>query len=317
MYYKKKTAKAVQLALILSASTAASFSTSALSAEQVESKDVERIEVTGSRLKRTDLETASPVTVVTAETLQARGIQDVGQFLQSNAIMSGSPATTASNNGGTGAVNVSIRGLGSARTLVLINGRRPVSSDFQSIPASMISRIEVLKDGASATYGADAVAGVVNIITRKNFDGIEINLGLEGSFDVDTQDQKSFSVVAGKDFDDGHLVFGVDYVEEAAILQADSHVDHLLYPWAVSPWGETPEEDELSFWQNGLIPPGQAGANVTSIGSGSPICGQYYFAQTPGSANQTNGTCTSDLAQLSDMRDFQNPEDTYNYAPEN
>ena len=77
---------------------------------------------------------------------------------------------TTTNNGGNGSTSVELRGLGSERTLVLINDRRPATSDFQTIPASMINRIEILKDGA------DAVAGVVNIITRRDFEGVEFNV---------------------------------------------------------------------------------------------------------------------------------------------
>ena len=218
--YNSKIAKAIRLAMIFGAGATAAVSTTTYAEEGADEK-VERIEVTGSRIKRTDMETASPVTTITAEQLKVSGIQDVGQFLQQSAVMSGSPAMTTTNNGGNGGTFVELRGLGSARTLVLVNGRRPVSSDFQTIPSSMVKRIEVLKDGASATYGADAVAGVVNIITRTDFKGVEVNVQAKNSFDVTENSQKSFSVVMGKEFDSGHLVFGVDYVEQQEVYQGD------------------------------------------------------------------------------------------------
>ncbi len=177
--HKNLLAKSVRLAMI-SGAVAAAFTTPVAFAAE-EGAQVERISVTGSRIKRTDMETASPITVVTAEQMNLQGIQDVGQFLQNSSVMSGSPAMTTTNNGGNGGTFVELRGLGSARTLVLVNGRRPVSSDFQNIPSSMIERIEVLKDGASATYGADAVAGVVNIITRSDFEGLEITAQAKNS----------------------------------------------------------------------------------------------------------------------------------------
>lgn len=308
--HKNVLAKSVRFALI-SGAAAAAFSAPAVFAAEDGAK-VERIEVTGSRIKRTDLETASPVTVITAEQMKLQGIQDVGQFLQNSSVMSGSPAMTTTNNGGNGGTFVELRGLGSSRTLVLVNGRRPVSSDFQTIPSSMIERIEVLKDGASATYGADAVAGVVNIITRKDFEGLEITAQAKNSFDVDVNKQSSFSLVAGKAFDAGHLVFGVDYVKQDAVYQGDTSVDFLNYPWQV--YGDEAEE---SFWKNGLIGTGP-NANVIEVGSGSTPCGNFYLAS--GGKSQTNGTCDGGIATLADMRDFvgDGPKnDTYNYAPVN
>ena len=310
MYNNSKVAKAIRLAMMFGAGAAAAISAPTFAAEEG-AEEVERIQVTGSRLKRTDMESASPVTIITAEQLKVQGIQDVGQFLQNSAVMSGSPAMTTTNNGGSGGTFVELRGLGSSRTLVLVNGRRPVSADFQGIPASMIDRIEVLKDGASATYGADAVAGVVNIITRRDFEGVEFNAQFSNSFDVDVNEQKSFSVVLGKAFDDGHLVFGIDYVEQDPVYQGDTSVDFMNYPWQV--WGE---EGEDSFWKNGLIGSGDD-MNVIVVGSGSTPCGQFYLQH---GANQTNDTCNGGVATLGDMRDFVGGgpnNDTYNYAPVN
>ncbi|MCG9730211.1 TonB-dependent receptor [Shewanella sp. Isolate13] len=304
MYKNNFLANSVRLALVSGAMTAAFTAPAALAAEE---DTVERIEVTGSRIKRTDLETASPMTTITAEQMAVQGIQDVGQFLQNSAVMSGSPAMTTTNNGGSGGTFVELRGLGSSRTLVLVNGRRPVSSDFQSIPSSMIERIEVLKDGASATYGADAVAGVVNIITRRDFEGIEATFQTSNSFDVDVNKQNSFSLVAGKAFSDGHMVVGADYVKQDAVYQGDTDVDFLNNPWVI--WGADAEE---SFWKNGLIGEGPD-SNAYFLGSGSTPCGQYYLASGP---SQTNGTCDGGIASLDDMRDFTDA-DTYNYNPVN
>ncbi|MCG9714344.1 TonB-dependent receptor [Shewanella insulae] len=304
MYKNSLLANSVRFALISGAAAAALSAPAVMAADE---DKVERIEVTGSRIKRTDLETASPMTTITAEQMAVQGIQDVGQFLQNSAVMSGSPAMTTTNNGGNGGTFVELRGLGSSRTLVLVNGRRPVSSDFQSIPSSMIERIEVLKDGASATYGADAVAGVVNIITRRDFEGIEATYQTSNSFDVDTNKQNSFSIVAGKAFEDGHFVVGADYVKQDAVYQGDSDVNFLNNPWVI--FGSEAEE---SFWKNGLIGEGE-NANTYFLGSGSTPCGQYYLASGP---SQTNGTCDGGIATLDDMRDFTDA-DTYNYNPVN
>ena len=309
-----KISKAVRLAIAFGAASTAAFSASSSAAEEESAAKVERIQVTGSRIKRTDLEKASPVTVIDSVQLENQGIQDVGQFLQSSAVMSGSPAMTTTNNGGNGGTFVELRGLGSSRTLVLVNGRRPVSSDFQGIPASMIDRIEVLKDGASATYGADAVAGVVNIITRDDFEGVEFKAQTSGSFDVSENKQVGFSLVAGKNFDAGNIVVGIDYVDQSEVYQGDvDKVDFFNFPWQV--WGD---DAEKSFRENGLIGLPNENANVIEVGSGSIPCGNFYLANTAGSF--TNDTCDGGIASAADMRPYVGGganNDTYNYAPVN
>ncbi|MEG3144982.1 TonB-dependent receptor [Sphingomonas sp. RT2P30] len=143
------------------------------------------IVVTGTLFRRTDKETPSPVTVLTAENLQKAGITNIADAIHSiSADNSGSVPTAFANGFGSGAAGVSLRGLTVNSTLVLIDGIRttnyPYADDGQrsfvdlnSIPKSTIERIEVLKDGASSTYGADAIGGVVNIIQRKEIKGIE------------------------------------------------------------------------------------------------------------------------------------------------
>jgi iron complex outermembrane recepter protein len=147
--------------------------------------DGQDIVVTGSLFRRTDTETPSPVTVLTSENLQKAGITNVADAVRSiSADNSGSVPTAFAAGFGTGSAAVSLRGLTVNSTLVLIDGIRttnyPYADDGQrafvdlnSIPKSTIDRIEVLKDGASATYGADAIGGVVNIISRKEIKGIE------------------------------------------------------------------------------------------------------------------------------------------------
>ncbi len=318
MFNNHKTAKAVRIALAFGAASTAMFSaTAAMAAEEEDSaKKVERIEVTGSRLKRTDLETATPVTTITGEEMKAMGIQDVGQFMQSSPIMSGSPAMTTTNNGGNGGTFVELRGLGDERTLVLINGRRVVSADFQGIPSAMIERIEVLKDGASATYGADAIAGVVNIITKKNFEGVEVTVMNKEYFDVDASGQNSFNIVAGKSFSDGGFLVGLDYVKEKPITQGDvKNVNFFQAPYNVAS-----VEGAQSFVKNGLIATGP-NANVELLGSGSIPCGNHTVVGLPGS--WTNGKCPTGgdgKPALSDMRRYVGGgavNDTYNYNPIN
>ncbi|SVC50989.1 uncharacterized protein METZ01_LOCUS303843, partial [marine metagenome] len=135
------------------------------------------IEITGSRLKQTDIETARPVTVITREQIELSGFETVAQVLQNTPYNSfGSFRETSGYANGQAVVNeVSLRGLGSQRTLLLLDGRRVIgtggsggaANDLNQIPLAIIERIDILRDGASAIYGSDAIGGVVNIITRK------------------------------------------------------------------------------------------------------------------------------------------------------
>lgn len=175
MFTNNKLAKSVRLAIAFGAAATALPATQAFAQEAEAS--IEKIEVTGSRIKRADLEGANPVQVITRDDLVASGITNMGDILQEIPSVAGAGTNTAVNNGGSGAVRVSLRGLGSDRTLVLLNGRRMVASgtganssvDLSTIPTAIVKRVEVLKDGASAIYGSDAIGGVVNIITRDDF----------------------------------------------------------------------------------------------------------------------------------------------------
>jgi outer membrane receptor protein involved in Fe transport len=187
---------------------------------------IEEVIVTGSRIARADIDSASPVTILSREDIEVTGLTDVGNLLQRMPAMSGSPVGTTTNNGGTGGVRIDLRGMGINRTLTLINGKRVVDrGDYQTIPSTMIERVEILKDGASAIYGADAVAGVVNIITRRNFEGLEVTAQYADFFDMDSGAQSSIGIIAGTEFESGNVVFGAEYVDQEEAYQRDA-------PWA-------------------------------------------------------------------------------------
>ena len=150
---------------------------------------VEEIVVTGSRIKRDAFSSASPITVITSERSALAGLLDTADILQSSTIASGQQIDDSFSgfvdDGGPGANTLSLRGLGAQRTLILVNGKRwgpsgvrgsTNSVDLTAIPSSIVSRIEILKDGASSVYGADAVAGVVNVITKTRQDGLQVNV---------------------------------------------------------------------------------------------------------------------------------------------
>lgn len=157
-------------------------------AEEAESRQ-DKIVVTGSLLRRDEFSSSSPIQVITAEVATLEGLVDTAALLQGSSLAAGSTQlnNTFQNfvtNGGVGTQTIDLRGCGDTRTLVLLDGKRPGPSgtrgavsalDLNIVPQSIISRIEILKDGASTIYGSDAVCGVVNIITRDTVDGFEIN----------------------------------------------------------------------------------------------------------------------------------------------
>jgi len=143
--------------------------------------DVSEIVVTGSRIRQANLTTTSPVTQVTSEDIAASGVSRIEDMVTQLPQAFASQNSTVSN-GASGTATVSLRNLGASRTLVLIDGRRmgygspnDIAADLNQIPGSLVERIEVLTGGASAVYGSDAVAGVVNFIMKKDFEGIQLD----------------------------------------------------------------------------------------------------------------------------------------------
>ena len=143
------------------------------------SEDIEKIQVTGSRIKRIDMEGPSPVITIDKEAMEKTGYNSVADVLRDMTVSPFGSRRESSGNAMPGVATVSLRGLGASRTLVLVDGRRiqkdaiSNSADLNLIPFAAVERIDVLKDSASALYGSDALGGVVNIITRKNFNGSE------------------------------------------------------------------------------------------------------------------------------------------------
>ena len=192
---------------------------------------IERIEVTGSKIKRSDIESASPISIISAQDIAMSGISNVENLLQEMSFSAG-VAGNATNaywtSGGYGTAQVNLRGLGIKRTLVLINGRRVVgggtgansSVDLNMIPTSLIARIEVLKDGASAIYGADAVAGVVNIITKKEFDGASFSYKA-GVSDHNDGENQELNLTLGGNFDRGSAMVSFNFSDSNAVRQSD------------------------------------------------------------------------------------------------
>jgi outer membrane receptor protein involved in Fe transport len=191
-------------------------------------KATEEITVTGSRIRRKDLTTAAPVTVISREQVVASGKVSIGDFLQSLPEQ-GNAINTQMNNGGNGGTRISLRGLGDQRTLVLLNGRRFVpggtgadsSVDLNSIPTSAIERIEILKDGASAVYGSDAIAGVVNIITRKSYNATEAAVFAGRSQPHGDGTSYDVNLTTGTSGDRGSLTFSAGFYTMQPVMAGD------------------------------------------------------------------------------------------------
>lgn len=171
-------------------------------------KTMQAVTVTGSLIRRVDLETSNPVVTIDSSQIQASGKPTLGDLLQQLPAVAGNATNPGiDNGGGTGASTISLRGLGDNRTLVLVNGRRLAYDDVNSIPSNMIERIEVLSDGASSVYGSDAIGGVVNFILKDHYQGVQLSGGYGESSHGDGN-RRNFSVLAGMSGDRYNLIVG-------------------------------------------------------------------------------------------------------------
>lgn len=230
---KTPLAAAISIALA-NGSLATSAPAFAQDATEESPEVVDEIVITGSRISKDPFTTSTPVDVIDMEEASVQGIANVGELLRRNTTAAGSPQVTSATtmefvqNGGVGANTLSLRGLGANRTLVLINGRRPgpagtrggVSSfDMNILPLSAIERVEILKDGASSIYGSDAVAGVVNIITRKDEGGVIDGFTSQPSDSGGEHTRVSASW--GKNFDRGHFRVTADFNKIDELARGD------------------------------------------------------------------------------------------------
>ncbi|HET9626518.1 MAG TPA: TonB-dependent receptor, partial [Kofleriaceae bacterium] len=272
----------------------------------------EVIVVTGSTIERRAFTTPAPVTVVDRAALAAAGTTTVGGTLQALPAQSNG-GNAQFNNGGDGSTRINLRGLGASRTLTLINGRRVVpggigadsSVDINSIPLAMIERVEVLKDGASAVYGSDAIGGVVNIISRTDLDGSEATAytGTSQRGDGLTYD---LSFATGMKSAKGHLMVSGGYQDQRPVFAADRAFSRepLAYDYK--------QRAEL-FGGSTTTPQGRINARaIDADHDGHPDPG-YVLCGT-----QADGTpiqyCTPD--GKGGFRPFDSEADLYNFRPE-
>ncbi len=245
--------KAVRHALYTG--TAAAVALTAMPAfaqDQTDTQSLETVTVTGSRIRKADVETAQPIVVLDRTTIEKQGFNSVADILQ-NLTEAGSPAISRAqvlaSGENVGGYYIDLRNIGANRTLVLLNGKRLGASndglqDLSQVPVAAIERMEILKDGASAIYGSDAIAGVVNIITRKNYDGAEASAYV-GQYDKDDGAKQTYSMTIGTSSDRGSITMSAEYSKEDPVWAKDRWFSkytggarHPTAGWSlVSQWG--------------------------------------------------------------------------------
>jgi iron complex outermembrane recepter protein len=307
------------IALIL-ASPFAAQAQDAAAAEDATTLD--KIVVTGSNIPRTSTETASPVQVITRQEIDRTGKNTVAEYLQTlTADGAGSIPKSFGNGFAGGGAGVSLRGLGAGSTLVLLNGRRlapfgladdgqKVFTDLSTIPLEAVERIDVLKDGASAIYGSDAIAGVVNVILRKDFTGVVLKGSYGTSGDSDGNQRKgSITAGIGDLAEDGYNFFAsLEASKTDSIAVSDRRNRKWIGTGDTRPWG----------YGIGTNLPGRITGGGTAAGGGpsgaveNPDTG--LFESLPGCAALSDvtpqdpaGGCLWDVAQFRDL----SPQEEY------
>ncbi len=297
MEMTKLSLKRNSLALSISVALLASQSITAFAAEE----EIERIEITGSHIKRTSMEGPSPVTSLSQEDIQKTGVTDlISLFTKLPISGQGTFSTQANSSDDTanGGSSVSLRGLGADSTLILVNGRRVSVSpfakgidtafvDINNIPLSAIKRVDILKDGASATYGSDAVAGVINVVLRDDVDGAEIAAKIGTT--EDGGDEQSVSLVFGNVTENSSHTFIMEYYDREEVLYADRD------------YAKSANQAALT-----------GRSNATDFRSSAGIPGTIALASDP--SNRLIDLYGNDTCPEED-RDFANNLCRYDYAP--
>ncbi len=303
MYKNSLLANSVRFALISGAAMTAISAPAVYAADEESGEKVERIEVTGSRIKQVDMETSSPVTVLTAADIQMTGEATVADVLNNSSVNSfGSwRGTSGYGSGASATSNVEMRGLPSKYTLILLDGRRMpgtssssgASADTSRIPMAIVERIEILREGASAVYGSDAVAGVINIITKKNFEGLNFTYDVELP-SIDGGDQNRFNITTGYSSDKGNITLTYEYVKTDSVMDNEIwKMDDPTYTsWSSSGAVPTGKYDTGNLDENGKP--------IYAYYSNSSICSQETNSidLTDG---QNNGRCYYDHGRVTKL----------------
>jgi len=302
------------LALTIASAVAFAPNTVLAADEAAETEEVERIAVTGSRIQRTDLETVKPVTIISAADIAATGLNDIASVLAQSVFNSAGSVVGASNNSSGNFSSSDMRGLGSNRTLTLVNGRRVAgsaalygtSTNLNLIPVEAIERIEILRDGASSIYGSDAMGGVINIITKKDFEG----LGIAINTAVPTQggaEEYGASMTFGTSTERSSLMFIIENQQQKSLKGGErDHLDAEFNPTRISsrysPWGSYQKASDDWIHHPSPTCPDE---NLYERSDGSTSCsydvqdGKYYLPKRDKTSVFSNFTY-----ELTDELDF-------------
>lgn len=231
---------------------------------------LDAVKVTGSRIARLDYVSSSPLTTVSRETIQASGAVTIEEGLNQLPQLGLGANRTQAGWGGTGQATLNLRGLGAQRNLVLLDGRRMQPSntdnvvDVNSIPTALLAGVEIISGGASAVYGSDAIAGVVNLQLRDDFQGVELDLqhGRYGAGDGDTTD---VALTFGGNFADGrgNAVLSLSWTDRDG-------VDYMARDFFRRHPGGTDFRIQTGTWEAGANPPSQAALDAVFAGYGAP-----------------------------------------------
>ena len=228
MNISKKTARALAA---LAGLSVLPFAPGAMTFAQEDDEDVvlEEIVTTGSRIRRDDFSSSSPLSVIGGQAILEQGVSNLGEALRDQAAIGTGGFNQSSILSGGGASSIDLRNLGQSRVLVLINGRRVASfadalqnqaADLSFVPTAMVDRVEILRDGASAVYGSDAITGVVNVILKKDFEGVEASVNTGATAEGDGESY-GFSLTMGAANDRGSFVAGAEWRRQDAVKQVD------------------------------------------------------------------------------------------------
>ena len=322
----RNVARAVRLALIAAGTASAGVYAPGVVAQDVE---LEQIVVTGSRIARPDYESSSPIVSVSEALFQQSGTQTVDTVINSLPQFVPAITSTSNNPSNGGQSNIDLRGLGSNRVLVLMDGVRVVPAngsgtvDVNLIPAALIKNVEIISGGASAVYGSDAISGVVNFKMIDDFEGVELDAGY-GITDRSDGDEYHGTITAGMNFaeDRGNIVASVGYTERKEVLAGARDFSDVALGWfdnlqEFRPLGSPTFEE------------GRVGV-AASQGAIDQVFAQYGFA--PGTVKQTtfgfnrDGTLFTvgdntpgSVLNFRDAKDasFNDASYTYNFAPVN
>ncbi|SHG35202.1 TonB-dependent receptor [Massilia sp. CF038] len=303
-HYKKQPARTALAAALSAAFGLMPFQAHA---QEAEAPKIQRVEITGSSIKRLENETALPVQVIKREDIDKSGVTTAAELLKNisanTAPLSDGASITDGTSGQRGFNGANLRGLGVSSTLVLLNGRRLANFaspgdnagvDLNNIPAGAIARVEILKDGASAIYGTDAIGGVINFITRKDYQGVDLNASVAGTQEGGAGKRTaSISGGLGDLSTDRFNVFGVLDVQKLQSLrssQRDFIAERPLasnLPALMSSNTYPANIDISSAQRNALINAGAlpAGATRTRVNPSAPGCSgpaTVYAPQGPG-----------------------------------